>query len=200
MLTEAYNVDSGLVQLAFNMLCGVLMPVRPIVTAENPLLRKKSKKVTRFGDGLYHLVEDMFDSMHAAGGLGLAAPQIGVLQRVFIVEMPAELDERGGEISPAKRYVLINPEMVRMRGEEEMQEGCLSVPGFRGLVKRATSVTIKGKQLYGKPVRYRANDLLAQAFQHELDHLNGILYLDRLESADKLWRIDAPAEEVSAIG
>jgi len=182
------------------MLCGVLMPVKPIVTAENPLLRKKSKKVTRFGDGLRHLVEDMFDSMHAAGGLGLAAPQIGVLQRVFIVEMPAELDERGEEISPARRYVLINPEMVRMRGEEEMEEGCLSVPGFRGLVKRATSVTIKGKQLYGKPVRYRANDLLAQAFQHELDHLNGILYLDRLESADKLWRIEAPAEEVSAIG
>ncbi|HUV93761.1 MAG TPA: peptide deformylase [Anaerolineae bacterium] len=185
------------------------MSARPIVTAENPLLRRKSKRVTRFGDGLRELVSDMFDSMHAAGGLGLAAPQIGVLERVFIVEMPPEIDEDGQEISPARRYVLVNPEIVHMRGEEEMgeeemgeeemEEGCLSVPGFRGLVKRATSVTIKGRQLRGKPVRYQASDLLAQAFQHELDHLDGILYLDRLESADKLWRVDTHPEEVSPL-
>jgi len=175
------------------------MSAQPIVTAENPLLRRKSKKVTRFGDGLRKLVSDMFDSMHAAAGLGLAAPQIGVLQRVFIVEMPPEIDEDGQEISPARRYVLVNPEIVHMRGEEEMEEGCLSVPGFRGLVKRATSVTIRGKQLRGKPVRYRASDLLAQAFQHELDHLDGILYLDRLETADKLWRVDTRPEEVSPV-
>jgi len=175
------------------------MSAQPIVTAENPLLRRKSKKVTRFGDGLRKLVSDMFDSMHAAAGLGLAAPQIGVLQRVFIVEMPPEIDEDGQEISPARRYVLVNPEIVRMRGEEEMEEGCLSVPGFRGLVKRATSVTIRGKQLRGKPVRYQASDLLAQAFQHELDHLDGILYLDRLETADKLWRVDTHPEEVSPV-
>lgn len=178
---------------------GVRMSAQPIVTAENPLLRRKSKKVTRFGDGLRKLVSDMFDSMHAAAGLGLAAPQIGVLQRVFIVEMPPEIDEDGQEISPPTRYVLVNPEIVRMRGEEEMEEGCLSVPGFRGLVKRATSVTIRGKQLRGKPVRYQASDLLAQAFQHELDHLDGILYLDRLESADKLWRVDTHPEEVSPV-
>ena len=175
------------------------MSARLIVTAENPLLRRKSKRVTRFGDGLRELVSDMFDSMHAAGGLGLAASQIGVLQRVFIVEMPPEIDEDGQEISPARRYVLVNPEIVRMRGEEEMEEGCLSVPGFRGLVKRATSVTVRGKQLRGKPVRYQASDLLAQAFQHELDHLDGILYLDRLESADKLWRVDTRPEEVSPV-
>jgi len=185
------------------------MSARPIVTAENPLLRRKSKRVTRFGDGLRELVSDMFDSMHAAGGLGLAAPQIGVSERVFIVEMPPEIDEDGQEISPARRYVLVNPEIVHMRGEEEMgeeemgeeemEEGCLSVPGFRGLVKRATSVTIKGRQLRGKPVRYQASDLLAQAFQHELDHLDGILYLDRLESADKLWRVDTHPEEVSPL-
>ena len=175
------------------------MSLRSIVTAENSLLRRKSKKVTRFGDGLRTLVSDMFDSMHAAGGLGLAASQIGVLQRVFIVEMPPEIDEDGQEISPARRYVLVNPEIVHMRGEEEMEEGCLSVPGFRGLVKRATSVTVRGKQLRGKPVRYQASDLLAQAFQHELDHLDGILYLDRLESADKLWRVDTRPEEVSPV-
>jgi len=175
------------------------MSTRSIVLADNPLLRKKSKKISRFGDGLRSLVDDMFDSMHAAGGLGLAAPQIGVLQRVFIVEMPAELDEDGNEVSPSRRYVLVNPEMVRMRGEEEMEEGCLSIPGFRGLVKRATSVTIKGRRLNGKPARHRAEGLLAQAFQHELDHLDGILYLDRLESPDKLWRIEAEEEETSTI-
>ena len=176
------------------------MAARPIVTAENPLLRRKSKKVTRFGDGLCDLVNDMFDTMHAAHGLGLAAPQIGVLQRVFVVEMPPELDEDGREISPAGRYVLVNPEIVHMRGEDEMEEGCLSVPGFRGLVKRASSVTIRGKRLDGKPIRHRANDLLAQAFQHELDHLNGILYLDRLEGPDKLWRIEAEDEGFPVFG
>jgi len=176
------------------------MAARPIVTAENPLLRRKSKKVTRFGDGLRDLVDDMFDSMHAAGGLGLAAPQIGVLQRVFVVEMPPELDEDGRELSPSRRYVLVNPQIVRMRGEEEMEEGCLSVPGFRGLVRRASSVTIRGRSMNGRPVRYRGEDLLAQAFQHELDHLDGILYLDRLESADKLWRIEADEEDAAMLG
>jgi len=175
------------------------MAVRPILTAENPLLRRKSKKVTHFGDSLRQLVKDMFDSLHAAKGLGLAAPQIGVLQRVFIVEMPAETDEQGREIAPAASYVLVNPEIIRKEGEEEMEEGCLSVPGYRGKVKRATRVTIRGQDLNGKTVRYRGEDLLAQAFQHELDHLDGILYLDRLESPDKLWRLQ-PGEAAEAAG
>ncbi|MCD6518552.1 MAG: peptide deformylase [Anaerolineae bacterium] len=176
------------------------MAVRPIVTAENPLLRQKSKKVTHFGEALHNLVEDMFDTMHAANGLGLAAPQIGVLQRVFIVELPAEYDDKGHEIASEERYVLVNPEIVKMRGEEEMEEACLSVPGYKGLVKRATFVVIKGQNLEGKSVRYRAEGLLAQAFQHEFDHLNGILYLDRLEGPDKLWRIEPQEEESLAAG
>ncbi len=166
------------------------MAIRPILTAEHPMLREKSKKVTRFGDALQRLVEDMFDTMHAAYGLGLAAPQIGVLQRVFVVEMPAEYDEDDNEIAPAEVYVLVNPEIVKTRGREEMEEGCLSVPGYRGLVKRATYVVIKAQDLDGREVRYRAEGLLAQAFQHELDHLDGVLYLDRLESPEKLYRID----------
>jgi peptide deformylase len=166
------------------------MSVKEIVTVDNPLLREKSKKVSRFGGRLERLVEDMFDSMHAVQGLGLAAPQIGVLRRVFIVEVPAELDEEGQEIAPPERFVLINPEIVKSRGEEEMEEGCLSVPGYQGLVKRATSVVVKGQDLEGKEVRYRGEGTLAQAFQHEIDHLEGILYLDRLESFDKLWRIE----------
>jgi peptide deformylase len=166
------------------------MAVRPIVTAEDPRLRTKSKRVTSFGDSLKALVDDMFGSMYAANGLGLAAPQIGVMQRVFVVELPAEYDEAGRDVEPVQRYVLVNAEIVKRRGEEEMDEGCLSVPGYRGLVKRATQVTIKGQDLRGKPVRYRGEDLLAQAFQHELDHLDGILYIDRLEGPDKLWRIE----------
>ena len=171
------------------------MAVRPILTAENPLLRQKSKKVTRFGTALESLVQDLFDTLYAAHGLGLAAPQIGVLQRVYVIEMPAEYDEDGNEIAPAERYVLVNPEIVKARGEEEMDEGCLSVPGYRGVVKRAVDVTIKGQDVHGKPVRYRGHDLLAQAFQHELDHLDGILYLDRLESPDKLYRLQPGEEE-----
>jgi peptide deformylase len=178
------------------------MAVRPIVTAENPLLRQRSKKVKRFGDNLSALVEDMFDTMHSAYGLGLAAPQIGVLQRVFTVEMPAEYDEEGRELEPARQYVLVNPEIIRQRGEEEMEEGCLSVPGYRGLVKRATEVLIKGQDVNGKTVRYRGNDLLAQAFQHELDHLNGVLYIDLIDGPGKLWPIEAGEEEeqVAAVG
>jgi peptide deformylase len=166
------------------------MATRSILTAEQPLLREKSKKVTRFGEALERLVEDMFDTMHAAYGLGLAAPQIGVLQRVFIVEMPPEYDEDDNEVAPGEAYVLVNPEIVKTRGQEEMEEGCLSVPGYRGMVKRATYVVIKAQDMEGREVRYRAEDLLAQAFQHELDHLDGVLYLDRLESPDKLYRID----------
>ena len=173
--------------------------IRPIVTAENPLLRKKSKKVKRFGDSLRGLIADMTESMHAANGLGLAAPQIGVLQRVFIVEMPEEVDESGEPVSPAESFVLVNPQIVKARGEEEMDEACLSVPGYRGMVRRATDVTIKGQDEHGRPVRYRGHDLLAQAFQHELDHLDGVLYLDRLESADKLMRIEVEEEEELAV-
>lgn len=175
------------------------MAARTIVTAENPLLRLKSKKVTRFGDGLHALVRDMFDTLHVAHGAGLAAPQVGVLERVFIVEIPAEVDEDGREIAPMEQYVLVNPEIVKMRGEEEMEEGCLSVPGYRGLVKRATDVTIKGQDVNGKPVRYRGQDLLAQAFQHEFDHLNGILYLDRLESPDKLFVVQQAETEAEGL-
>ena len=171
------------------------MAVRPIVTSEDPLLRQKSKKVSRFGDDLHRLVADMFDSLHAYRGLGLAAPQVGVLQRVFIIEMPPEVDEDDREIEPSKRYVLVNPEIVRMRGSEEMDEGCLSVPGYRGVVTRATEVLIKGQDEHGKPVRYKGYDLLAQAFQHENDHLDGILYLDRLTSPDKLYRVGVGEEE-----
>jgi peptide deformylase len=175
------------------------MAVRTILTAENPLLRQKSKKVGRFGDSLRALVQDMFDTLHAAHGVGLAASQIGVLERVVVIEIPAEYDEEGKLVEPAESFVLVNPEIVKLHGEEEMEEGCLSVPGYRGLVKRAVDVTIKGQDLRGKPVRHRGEGLLAQAFQHETDHTNGVLYLDRLESPDKLWTIREGEEETETV-
>jgi peptide deformylase len=186
-------------QLKYQHVRGMIMAVRPILTAENPLLRQRSKKVKRFGDNLSALVEDMFDTMHSAYGLGLAAPQIGVLQRVFVVEMPAEYDEEGRELEPARQYVLVNPEIIRKRDEVEMEEGCLSVPGYRGLVKRANEITIKGQDADGKTVRYRGSDLLAQAFQHELDHLNGVLYIDLIDGPGKLWPIEVGEEEEEAV-
>lgn len=165
------------------------MAVRKIVTAENPLLRRKSKKVTHFGDALHRLVNDLYDTLEAVEGLGLAAPQIGVLERVFVIILPAEYDDNNRLISPSQRYTLVNPEFIRMRGEAEMVEGCLSVPGYRGRVKRAVEVTIKGYDIHGKPVRYRADGIFAHVLQHEFDHLEGQLYLDRLESPENLWTI-----------
>jgi len=159
------------------------------------LLRDKSKKVSHFGDDLHRLVDDLWDTLHMAHGVGLAAPQIGVLQRVIVVEIPPEVDEDGREIAPVERYVLVNPEIVRSRGAEEMDEGCLSVPGYRGKVIRATEVLVKALDANGRKVRYKGEDLLAQAFQHEIDHLDGILYLDRLESPDKLYRLKPDDEE-----
>lgn len=166
------------------------MAVRPIVQADNPLLRKKSKKVKRFGRALQNLIDDMVETMHAVHGLGLAAPQIGVSQQVIVIQLPEdEEDPQSGKL-----YVLCNPEIVKTAGEEESEEGCLSVPGFAGDVRRAAVVTVKGLDRHGKKIRIKAEGLLARAFQHEIDHINGTLYIDRVDSPEKIRRI-VPVEE-----
>jgi peptide deformylase len=166
------------------------MAVRPMVQADNPLLRKKSKKVKRFGRALQNLIDDMVETMHAVHGLGLAAPQIGVSQQVIVIQLPEdEEDPQSGKL-----YVLCNPEIVKTAGEEESEEGCLSVPGFVGDVRRATVVTVKGLDRHGKKIRIKAEGLLARAFQHEIDHINGALYIDRVDSPEKIRRI-VPVEE-----
>ncbi len=167
------------------------MAVRPIVRADNPILRKKSRKVQRFGRSLQNLIDDMVETMHAAHGVGLAAPQIGVSQRVIVIQLPEdEEDPQSGKL-----YVLCNPEIVRTAGEEEEgEEGCLSVPGFVGDVRRATVVTVKGLDSKGRKIRIRAEGLLARAFQHEIDHINGVLFIDRVDSPEKIRRI-VPMEE-----
>ncbi len=154
-------------------------------------MRQKSKRIKRFGPSIEALVADMLDTMRAADGLGLAAPQIGVSLRVIIIEMPPQRDEEGNEIEPAQLYVYCNPEIIKARGEEEDDEGCLSVPGYVGTVTRAAFVTVKGQDTKGRKIRTKAQGLLARAFQHEIDHLNGILFIDRIESPEKLRRIEA---------
>jgi peptide deformylase len=119
----------------------------------------------------------MIETMRYTGGVGLAATQIGIPLQVVVIELP---DAEGNVIT------LINPELVKSSGEHEVMEGCLSLPGYRGQLIRSESVTIKGKDRYGKHVRIRGEGLLAQALQHEIDHINGIVYVDRLENRDKL--------------
>jgi peptide deformylase len=165
--------------------------IREIVFADNPLLRKKSKKVKNFGEALQVLIDDMVETMQATNGVGLAAPQVGVLERVIVIQLPEdEEDPQSGKL-----FTLCNPQIIRAEGEEEGEEGCLCLPGYAGEVKRATSVAIKAQDRRGKKVRIKAEGFLARVFQHETDHLDGILYIDRVESPDKIRRIVPPEEE-----
>jgi peptide deformylase len=150
--------------------------VRPIVVRGVPVLHKKAKRVSQFDRNLHQLIDDMIETMRAAPGVGLAAPQIGVPLRVFVVEV----DEKVTEV--------VNPEILKLIGEEELDEGCLSVPGYWGKIKRAQQVVVKGRDRHGKEIRLRGEGLFGQALQHETDHLNGILYLDHPGVIDTLVR------------
>lgn len=154
------------------------MAILDIVTFPEPSLRLKSKQVTKFDSELQTLIDDMFETMRAAPGVGLAAPQIGQSLRLVVVEYTEDDDEN----AKPKKYVLINPEIVK-RSEETVtdMEGCLSLPGLAGRVERQQAVTIKAKNRFGKPLKIEAQDWLARIFQHEIDHLDGVLYIDRAE-------------------
>lgn len=171
------------------------MAQREILVAGQPVLRQKSKRVKSFGSSIESLVTDMLDTMRAADGLGLAAPQIGMPLRVIVIETPAKRDEEGNEVKAAQTYVYCNPEIIAVSGEEEDEEGCLSVPGYVGAVKRATNLTIKGQDAKGRNVRTKAEGLLARAFQHETDHLDGILFIDRVDSPEKLRRVEPKVDD-----
>ena len=164
------------------------MAVRPIIFADDPILRGKSKKVKNFGEALQALIDDMVETMQATNGVGLAAPQIGVLERVIVIQLPE--DEENPQ--SGKLFALCNPQIIRADGEEEGDEGCLCLPGYVGGVKRATSVTVKAQDRRGRKVRIKAEGLLARAFQHEIDNLDGLLFIDRVESPDKIRRIVPP--------
>jgi len=156
------------------------MAVISIRVLPDPILRQKSKRVRIIGDSVQKLIDDMLETMHTVPGrVGLAAPQVGVLLRVAVIGIPGEED-----------IILINPEIVRRTGECMVDEGCLSVPGYIGQIKRADSVTVKGLDRDGKKIRIKANEFLAQVLQHEIDHLNGVLYVDHVENPDKLRKIE----------
>jgi peptide deformylase len=156
------------------------MSVLPIRTLPDPVLRQKSKRVKTIDGSIQKLIENMLETVRAAPGrAGLAAPQVGTSLRVIVIDIPG-----------AENVVLINPEIVKRSGERPVTEGCLSVPGYYGEIKRAESVTAKGRDANGKEIRIKAEELLAQALEHEIDHLNGILYIDHLESQDKLYKVE----------
>src|SRR5438093_3591168 len=148
------------------------MALREIVKYTDPRLRKKSIKIKRIDPPIQTLIDDMIETMRSANGVGLAAPQVGVLVRVIVCEYA---DEETEEIH---QTVLINPEITARSGEWMAEEGCLSIPGFVGTVPRAVEVTVRGKTRDGKPIKIKDDGYLAHILQHEIDHLEGILYVD----------------------
>ncbi len=164
------------------------MTVLNVVTLGDPHLRKKCKPIRRFNNRLKQLSEDMIETMRASQGVGLAAPQIGLNERLIIVEMPTEGfedDPQAGEL-----FAVVNPEIVRARGEKVAgDEGCLSIPGYIGEVERSPIATIKGFDVTGKPIRVKVFDYLARIFLHEIDHLDGVLFIDHIDDPQKLRRI-----------
>lgn len=149
--------------------------IYPIVKFGNPVLEKPSEKVTVFDEELKTLIEDMFASMYAARGVGLAAPQIGISRRIAVVDVTFKED-------PNAKLVLINPEVIHKEGRHAQSEGCLSIPEFRENVSRAKVVTIRAQDVTGKVFEKTGDDLLARAFQHETDHLNGKLYISHISA------------------
>jgi peptide deformylase len=170
------------------------MAVRPIVMADQPILRRKAEPVTRITPALRRLIADMVETMRAAEGIGLAAPQVGEPLRVIIVEVPEDEEVPGSGVL----YAVINPEIVEASPEiEEGVEGCLSIPGWYGWVPRARWVIVRGLNPEGRRVRIRAEGLVARVFQHEIDHLDGILFPDRIQDPTRIWRAQPVPEPVS---
>ncbi|GIO83749.1 peptide deformylase [Paenibacillus faecis] len=158
------------------------MALRIIVLEPDEVLHQVAKEVKKITPNVQKLLTDMAETMYKAEGVGLAAPQIGILKRVIVVDVG---DEHG-------LIELINPEIVSKEGEQFGPEGCLSIPGYRGDVRRAQTVTVKGLDRNGNEVTYTGSDLLARAFQHEIDHLNGVLYTD---IAERVYEITPEGEE-----
>ncbi len=168
-----------------------------ILTVDDPqqlqVLRSKSRKVQKVTPKLVALAERMLETMRNANGVGLAAPQVGVLQRLFVVELPE--DEENNQ--PPETYVVFNPEIVKGRGEQIGYEGCLSIPGYIGEVARHEQISVKGLDEKGRPLRLKVEGYLARVFQHEIDHLDGILYTDRLTEPDTFQPVEVGQEEVA---
>jgi peptide deformylase len=156
------------------------MTVLPICRLpHDKVLRQKAKKLSSIDTSIQRLIDNMIETMRSANGVGLAAPQIGKSLRIIVVQLPGE-----------EPQVIINPEIVKRSGEQEVTEGCLSVPGYYGEIKRSAEVMVKGKDRHGRAIRIKAIGLMAEALEHEIDHLNGVLYIDHIEDDDKLYKIE----------
>ena len=160
------------------------MAVRQIRVIPDEVLRQKARKVPAIDASIQQIIDDMIVTMQEANGVGLAAPQVGVLLRVIVLQMPEQ-----------ETFSIVNPDIIKSSGERMVIEGCLSIPGYQGELKRSEKVTVKGLDREGKKIRIRATDLLAQALEHEIDHLDGILYTDRIGSDGKLYKIEAASSE-----
>ena len=149
------------------------MSVRPVRIYGDPVLRQRTREVREFDDTLRALVADLYETMAAYNGVGLAANQVGVAQRVFVVDVPMEDGAHD-------RFAVVNPVLDQKQGKETAEEGCLSMPGILEQVQRATSVRLRGLDEHGRPLERVVNGYLARAIQHETDHLDGVLFTDRL--------------------
>jgi peptide deformylase len=175
------------------------MTTRQIVIYDDPTLRKKSRRVKKLSPDLEHLIDDMVETMHEANGIGLAAIQVGVPERVVVVHLPkADKDEENPDPHAGELFCVINPKIVRKSREiEEGIEGCLSIPGLIGDVERHCHVVVKGMDREGNSLRVKARDLLARVFQHEIDHCDGILFIDHIEDPEKLHPVTEGEEEAA---
>jgi peptide deformylase len=160
-----------------------------IVTVPNQILRQKARPVTQFGPDLQKLIDDMFDTLTVADGVGLAAPQVGLPLQLAVIETLPRQDDDGNEIEGSReKFVIANPEIVwTSRDVVDGIEGCLSIPGYLGEVERYESIRVRAQDRYGRKVRLRLNNWTARIFQHEIDHLNGVLYIDRLTAPENIW-------------
>jgi peptide deformylase len=147
--------------------------IREIVKYPEPVLAKKAEPVVKFDAALETLVADMFDSMYAAEGIGLAGPQVAVSQRVVVIDLSFQKD-------PQQKIVLINPEIIYSDGKQREEEGCLSLPDIRAKVDRAATVRVRAQNVKGETIEFEGIELLSRAFQHEIDHIDGILFIDRV--------------------
>lgn len=178
------------------------MSLREIVTLPEPILRRKAKPITKFDKNLQTLIDDMIETMRDAPGVGLAAPQVNIGQQLIVVEYAEDEDEENfdeetveADPPPAKPkllYVMINPEIVKASEEKVLGvEGCLSIPGIQGEVERHEAIQVKGLNRYGKPQKLKVDGWMARIFQHEIDHLNGVLFTDR---AERVWKFQQDEE------
>ena len=178
------------------------MSIRPIVFSDDPSLHKKSRRIRRVSQATQQLIDDMIETMHAADGIGLTAIQVGVSERVIVVQLPPPDPDQDPESEEnpdsGKLYVVINPKLVRKSREmEDGIEGCLSIPGLIGEVSRHYAVTVKGLDRRGERVRIKTDGLLARVFQHEIDHCEGVLFTDHIEDLEKIWLVAEGEEEAA---